>query len=44
MKGDPALLEEKRFCDNGDGTVTDSETNLMWSQTDSYQDTSKWSN
>ena len=28
--------------DNGDGTVTDLETELMWKQTDSFQDTSKW--
>ncbi len=30
--------------DNGDETVTDLETELMWKQTDSYQDTSKWLN
>ena len=35
---------DKRFVDNGDGTVTDLETKLMWKQTDSYQDTSKWVN
>ncbi len=35
---------EKRFIDNGDGTVTDTENDLMWKQTDSYQDTSKWTN
>ena len=34
----------KRFVDNGDGTVTDNEMGLMWKQTDSYQDTSKWCN
>ena len=44
LGGDLILTDEKRFCDNGDGTVTDKETNLMWSQTDAYQDTSKWSN
>ena len=44
LEGDLTLTNEKRFCDNGDGTVTDKETNLMWSQTDAYQDTSKWSN
>ena len=38
------LADEKRFCDNGDGTVTDGETQLMWKQTDAYQDTSKWTN
>lgn len=35
---------ETRFKDNGDGTVTDHETQLMWKQTDSYQDSSKWMN
>ena len=44
LGGDLTLTDEKRFCDNGDGTVTDKETNLMWNQTDAYQDTSKWSN
>ena len=38
------LVDKKRFCDNGDGTVTDDETKLMWKQTDAYQDTSKWTN
>ena len=35
---------QKRFKDNGDGTITDLETKLMWKQTDSFQDTSKWLN
>jgi len=35
---------QKRFKDNGDGTVTDQETKLMWKQSDSFQDTSKWLN
>jgi hypothetical protein len=35
---------QKRFIDNGDGTITDLETKLMWKQTDSFQDTSKWLN
>jgi len=38
------LETKKRFVDNGDGTVTDSQTQLMWKQTDSFQDTSKWVN
>ena len=38
------MADQKRFIDNGDGTVTDTETNLMWKQTDAYQDTSKWCN
>ncbi len=44
LEGDSAVTDEKRFCDNGDGTVTDNETKLMWKQTDAYQDTSQWSN
>ena len=44
LEGASVLMEEKQFFDNGDGTVTDKETNLMWNQTDAYQDTSKWSN
>ena len=35
---------KKRFIDNGNGTVTDLETKLIWKQTDSFQDTSKWVN
>ena len=38
------MEEKKRFTDNGDGTVVDKESQLMWKQTDSYQDTSKWQN
>ena len=39
------ILElKKRFKDNGDGTISDLETKLMWKQTDSFQDTSKWVN
>ncbi len=30
----------KRFKDNGDGTVTDTEEGLMWKQTDGFQDES----
>jgi len=31
-----------RFKDNGDGTVTDAETGLMWKQKDSYLDLKKF--
>jgi len=34
----------KRFIDNGDGTVTDTENNLMWKQTDAFQDDSQFHN
>ena len=42
--GELNLDLQKRFIDNGNGTITDLETKLMWKQTDSYQDTSKWVN
>ncbi len=31
-------LAEERFIDNGDGTVTDHQLNLMWAQTDNQGD------
>ena len=31
-----------RFADNGDGTVTDSQTGLVWSKEDSWQKEEKW--
>ena len=33
-----------RFIDNGNGTITDNELNLIWRKTDSFQDTQKWMN
>lgn len=35
---------EKRFVDNGDGTVLDRKLGLMWKQTDGFQDESQWHN
>lgn len=35
-------MEDKRFIDNGDGTVTDTLTTLMWMQSDSYLETKKF--
>jgi len=34
----PTVKEEDRFVDNGDGTVTDSKTNLMWAAKDSGEE------
>ncbi|CAI2719092.1 Lcl C-terminal domain-containing protein [Nitrospina watsonii] len=31
-------MEEERFVDHGDGTVTDTHSKLMWMQNDSYLD------
>lgn len=36
--------QDKRFVDNGDGTITDTKTNLMWMKKDSYQQTGHWIN
>ncbi len=35
-------MSEQRFIDNGDGTVSDTLTNLMWVNNDSYLDTKKF--
>ena len=33
---------EPRFVNNGNGTVTDNETQLIWKESDSYLDLDKW--
>ena len=38
------MTNQKRFIDNGDGTITDSQTGLMWKQTDTMNDLEKWVN
>ena len=38
------MTENSRFIDNGNGTITDSETSLIWKKTDSFQDTKRWKN
>ena len=38
------MTDKSRFIDNGNGTITDSKTNVMWKKTDSFQDTKKWKN
>lgn len=38
------MTNNERFIDNGDGTVTDTRSNLMWRKKDSLQDTKKWVN
>jgi hypothetical protein len=38
------MTDHTRFTDNGNGTITDSKTNLMWKKNDSFQDTKKWKN
>ena len=34
--------QDKRFVDNGDGTITDTKTNLMWMKKESHQLTGHW--
>ena len=36
------INEKCRFCDNGDGTVTDKDTGLVWTQQDSWQIHNDW--
>lgn len=38
------MTENSRFVDNDNGTITDTQTKLMWKKTDSFQDTKKWKN
>ncbi|MFQ5444146.1 MAG: DUF1566 domain-containing protein [Nitrospinales bacterium] len=38
------MSDKDRFVDNGDGTVTDHQTGLMWSKTDTMNDFKKWVN
>lgn len=38
------MSEENRFIDNGDETITDTKTNLMWSKTDTMNKLEKWVN
>ena len=37
-------MASNRFVDNENGTVTDSQINVIWKKTDSFQDTKKWLN
>lgn len=38
------MAEQERFVDNGDETVTDRKTGLMWKKTDTMIDLKKWVN
>ena len=40
MLGSAAVKAENRFVDNGDGTVTDQKSGLMWAKTDNQRDIS----
>lgn len=41
-KADATLSTDKRFRDNGDQTITDTKTNLMWMKEDSYLKDGHW--
>jgi len=38
----PLESADKRYTDNGDGTITDTKTNLMWMKKDSYLHSGHW--
>lgn len=38
------MTEQERYVDNGDETVTDRKTGLMWTKTDTMIDLKKWVN
>ncbi len=38
------MTDQNRFEDNGNGTVSDHEKNVMWKKLDSFQDQKKWLN
>ena len=40
----PLESKDKRYIDNGDGTITDTKTNLMWMKKDSYLHSAHWKN
>ncbi|MFP6637534.1 MAG: DUF1566 domain-containing protein [Nitrospinaceae bacterium] len=37
-------MSKTRFIDNGNGTITDDQMQVIWRKTDSFQDTKKWLN
>ena len=44
VEGDTIWSTDKRFKDNGNLTITDTKTGLMWMKGDSYLHTSHWIN
>jgi hypothetical protein len=38
------MSDDQRFIDNGDGTISDTKTDLMWKKNDSYNDLLKFLN
>ena len=44
VRAEVVQSEDKRYTDNGDGTILDSKTGLMWMKNDSYLHTGHWLN
>lgn len=44
ISAQPLQSQDKRYTDNGDGTISDSKTGLMWMKNDSYLHTGHWLN
>ena len=44
VRAEVVQSEDKRYSDNGDNTISDSKTGLMWMKNDSYLHTGHWLN
>jgi hypothetical protein len=44
VKAEIVQSQDKRYTDNGDGTISDSKTGLMWMKNDSYLHSHHWLN
>jgi hypothetical protein len=44
VRAETIQSQDKRYTDNGDGTISDSKTGLMWIKNDSYLHTGHWLN
>ncbi len=44
VRAETVQSQDKRYTDNGDGTISDSKTGLMWMKNDSYLHTGHWLN
>ncbi|MBN4079895.1 DUF1566 domain-containing protein [bacterium AH-315-C08] len=44
VRAETVQSQDKRYTDNGDGTISDSKTGLMWMKNDSYLHSGHWLN
>ena len=44
IRAETVQSQDKRYTDNGDGTISDSKTGLMWMKNDSYLHSGHWLN